>query len=131
MPPFDKVTGQPDLESIDEFAQEQAEGIQDYSIAETTPVESTNSFPTSYQNSELDQIMLSTELMNVGHHELSTSAIDESFLQAQEALVGHFADKLSGLPKELQDSVLASLDLQSKYQPSFPLYAQIVKSSLS
>lgn len=131
MPPFDKVTSQPDFESFDEFEQEQAEGIQACSVDEATPVESSNSFSISHKNPELDQIMLSTELMNVGHNELSVRAIDDSFLQAQEALIGHFADKLSGLPKELQDTVLASLDLQSKYQPSFPLYAQIVKSSLS
>ncbi|HNB22292.1 MAG TPA: hypothetical protein PKZ32_07740 [Candidatus Melainabacteria bacterium] len=134
MSPFDKVTSQADFENTAEFAQEHQEhkGLQEISLADLrpAPADTTNAFSISHQNPELHSVMQATEILNVSHNELSACAIDAQFLKAQEELVSHFQLKLSGLPEEMQASVLESLNLQPKYG-HFPLFAQIVKSSLA
>lgn len=130
MAPFENITNQADFETNDEFAQEQAEGLQGISLADIQPAESSDQFSISHKNPELHSVMQATEIMNVSHNELSACAIDEQFLKAQEELVSHFQLKLNGLPEEMRASVLESLNLQPKCG-QFPLFAQIVKSSLA
>lgn len=130
MPPFEKVTNSNDFETVEDFAQDQAEGLQSYSLAESKPIEQNDSFSISHKNPELHSVMQATEIMNVSHNELSACAIDESFLKAQEELVSNFQLKLNGLPEEMRASVLESLNIQPKHG-QFPLFAQIVKSSLA
>ncbi|MBX9951391.1 MAG: hypothetical protein K2Y39_19640 [Candidatus Obscuribacterales bacterium] len=130
MSPFENVTNQADFETIDEFAQEQQEGLQGISLADIQPAEPADQFSISHKNPELHSVMQATEIMNVSHNELSACAIDEQFLKAQEELVSHFQLKLNGLPEEMRASVLESLNLQPKCG-QFPLFAQIVKSSLA
>ena len=125
---LDQITNVGDFENTEEV-QEVAEGLQNYSLTETTPIDRQNTFSLSHKNPELQSVMQTSEILNVSANELTPNAFDASFLRAQEALVSHFELQLSSLPDDVRASFLESLDLQSKYKPEFPLYAQVLKSS--
>lgn len=129
MPLFENLTNNGELETTQEEVQEVSEVLTDDSISAIAPIEKSNTFSLSHRNPELQSVMQQAEIINVSHNELSPNAFDASFLQAQEALVSHFESKLNNLPADVRASFLESLDLQSKYKPEFPLYAQVLKSS--
>lgn len=132
MPPFENVTNSNDFETVEDFAQDQAEGLQSYSLGESKPIEQNDSFSISHKNPELHSVMQATEIMNVSHNELSACAIDASFQQAKNELINHCHSrlKLSGLSEEALMGLLESLNVDPK-NGEFPLFEHLVKTSFA
>ncbi len=126
-----KITTGDAFENVEGKTQEMPHGLSEYSLTELAPADRNNSTFLNHKNPELQAVISQSEILNVSHRELTPDAIDDSFLQAQSALVDHFAMKLSALPDDVRDSFLKSLDLESHYKPSFPLHSQILKSSFA
>ncbi|MCC7527999.1 MAG: hypothetical protein IT342_05715 [Candidatus Melainabacteria bacterium] len=127
MPPFEQITADGEFESseIDEGLEE----IQQSAVSESTPTERQNTFSLSHKHPELYTVMTNAEILNYSNRELTADAIDASFLRAQQEYVSHFAPQINSLPDEVKDALLKSLNLDSKYEPNFPLFAQVLKSS--
>jgi hypothetical protein len=128
MPPFEQITNDGEFEST-EIEQEELVGLQECNAIGSTPSELPIAFSLSHKNPELHTVMTNAEILNYSNNELTAEAIDASFLRAQQEYVSHFGPQIDSLPKDVKEALLASLDLQSKYKPEFPLFAQVLKSS--
>lgn len=127
MPPFEQITNGDEFESTE--IEQAIEEIQQCAANETTPTERPNTFSLSHKNPELHTVMTNAEILNYSNNELTPEAIDASFLRAQQEYVSHFGPQINSLPDDVKDALLKSLNLDSKYEPNFPLFAQVLKSS--
>ncbi|HIA53673.1 MAG TPA: hypothetical protein EYN91_16530 [Candidatus Melainabacteria bacterium] len=132
MPPFENITNSAEFETVEEFAQDEIDGLQGFLRTAAKPLETTNSFSISHKNPELHSVMQATEIMNVSHNELSACAIDASFQQAKNELINHCHSrlKLSGLSEEALMGLLESLNVDPK-NGEFPLFEHLVKTSFA
>lgn len=127
MPPFEQITNDGEFESTEN--EQAVEELQQCAANESTPIERPNTFSLSHKNPELHTVMTNAEILNYSNTEMTAEAIDDCFKQVQEVYVSHFGPLINSLPDKERKALLASLDLESKYQPDFPLFAQVLKSS--
>ncbi len=127
MPPFEQITKDGEFESTE--IEQELEDIQQGAANEPTPQERQITFSLSHKHPELHTVMTNAEILNYSNNELTADAIDASFLRAQQEYVSHFAPQINSLPDDVKDALLKSLNLDSKYEPNFPLFAQVLKSS--
>ncbi len=127
MPPFEQITEDGEFESTE--IEHGLEEMQQCAANESTQEERQSTFSLSYKHPEFHQVMINAEILNYSNNELTADAIDASFLRAQQEYVSHFGPQINSLPDDVKDALLKSLNLDSKYEPNFPLFAQVLKSS--